>query len=155
MAPPRPTSYGESRQTRILSIDARDPADTLVARRMTISTGISRFILLVSACWMLIGWCLQRVTSLRHTVVAKVLLLWNALRGLTRYNFTTLARKASVWCPSVRLSVCPVQHVLTVTHRGAPPTQPANVSALRPECRRICLFSLILSSTLCTVIIRI
>jgi len=33
----------------------------------------------------LIGWGLQRVTSLRPAVAAKVLLLWNALRGLIRY----------------------------------------------------------------------
>ena len=32
--PRDPTSYGESRQSRILSIDGRDPADTLVAHSM-------------------------------------------------------------------------------------------------------------------------
>jgi len=36
----------------------------------------------------LIGWGLQRVTSLRPAVAAKVLLLWNALRGLIRYRCT-------------------------------------------------------------------
>jgi len=36
----------------------------------------------------LIGWGLQRVTSLRPAVAAKVLLLWNALRGLIRYTTT-------------------------------------------------------------------
>jgi len=36
-------------------------------------------------CGALIGWGLQRVTSLRPAVAAKVLLLWNALRGLIRY----------------------------------------------------------------------
>jgi len=38
----------------------------------------------------LIGWGLQRVTSLRPAVAAKVLLLWNALRGLIRYNDITV-----------------------------------------------------------------
>ena len=56
---------------------------------MTILTESSPFILPVQACWMLIGWSLQRVTTLRHAVAAKVLLLWNALRGLTRYSINT------------------------------------------------------------------
>jgi len=33
-------------------------------------------------CGALIGWSLQRVTSLRHAVAAKMLLLWNALLRL-------------------------------------------------------------------------
>jgi len=53
---------------------------------MTILEGCSPFIPLVLACWTLIGWGLQRVTSLRPAVAAKVLLLWNALRGLIRYK---------------------------------------------------------------------
>ena len=47
---------------------------------------------------------------------------------------------------SVSLSVCPVgqytqnkcTHIVIVTHRGAAPTRPAYVSALRPECRYTC-----------------
>jgi len=39
------------------------------------------------SCGALIGWGLQRVTSLRPAVAAKVLLLWNALRGLIRYRY--------------------------------------------------------------------
>jgi len=48
--------------------------------------------------------------------------------------------KASVWCSSVRLSVCPLGHILKVAHQGRTPTQPAYVSVLWPECRPICLF---------------
>ena len=53
---------------------------------MSFSTVSSPFIPLLLACGALIGWGLQRVTSLRPAVAAKVLLLWNALRGLICYN---------------------------------------------------------------------
>jgi len=88
---------------------------------MTIVTWCSPFILLVSACWIiiiiiikgiyiaqvrkghkptdadwlqrvscraLIGWSLQRVTSLRHAVAAKVLLLGSAFLRLATYLYT-------------------------------------------------------------------
>ena len=76
---------------------------------MTILERCSPFILLLDADWLqrvncgaLIGWSLQRVTSLRHAVAAKVLLLWNALRGLIRYRGNKYKLLNCTFCHDLR-----------------------------------------------------
>jgi len=77
---------------------------------MSFLTVSSPFIPLVLACWTLIGcscgaligWSLQRVTSLRHAVAAKVLLLWNALRGLIPYRGNKYELLNCTFCHDLR-----------------------------------------------------